>query len=138
MTTSVRGLRLAIHRAIDLVHVYRAENCIRGDEWRADPRHIACMAEVRRCRASIREFHNPPRPTAIAWCIACRGSRLADNECDGCGAPVDMGTLNEDALECVGILVHNGCDTGHVFFERNPAVRHGENHFASAEFRSWR
>lgn len=56
----------------------------------------------------------------LAWCIACRGTGLADHICKGCGDPTALDTLDHAPLDCVGIVVHADCDTGHAFFDRRP------------------
>lgn len=56
----------------------------------------------------------------FAWCVACRGTGLADNECAGCGKPASLSTLDRVPLDCIGIAVHVDCDTGHRFFDRRP------------------
>lgn len=56
----------------------------------------------------------------LAWCIACRGTRLAQHACEGCGEPTTLDTIDHAPLECVGVVVHATCDTGHPFFDRRP------------------
>lgn len=119
--TRVRALYLAAWRALNLVHHYRAECCARGDAWRADPRIVACLEQVRAYRVSICSLRTV-RLGEHAWCIACRGTGLHDNTCEGCGAPVDLSTLDDRALDCVDIVVHAGCDTGHRYFEETAVL----------------
>lgn len=56
----------------------------------------------------------------LAWCIACHGTGIADHDCEGCGEPTALDTLDHAPLDCVGVIVHATCDTGHDFFDRRP------------------
>ena len=65
------------------------------------------------------EFAGPGLTSGnLAWCIACRGSGLADNACDGCGHEVTLDTKRQDTWTEAHILVHIGCDTGARWFDR--------------------
>lgn len=85
----------------------------------SDRRFIACLVQVRAYRMSIRYQRSLVRPKLgeLAWCINCRGTGLARIECEGCGRDVSLATVNRDALDNVDVLVHEGCDTGHRFFD---------------------
>lgn len=62
----------------------------------------------------------------LAWCLKCRGTGLADNECAGCGEPTTLSTLDHAPLDCIGVVVHASCDTGSSFFDNRPKpVLHG-------------
>jgi hypothetical protein len=116
----IRALYGACRRTMRLVRLYRAED---GCMWRGDPRIIACLEQIEAYRKSIRWIRSerPLKLGELAWCVACRGTGLADNACDGCGQPIDMTTLDYVALENVGVLVHDTCDTGHAFFDHHRA-----------------
>lgn len=66
------------------------------------------------------EIGEARRAGEYAWCIACRGTGLANNECQGCGHATAHDTLDHAPLDCVGVVVHATCDTGHAFFDRRP------------------
>lgn len=54
--TRIRGNNLAIKRAYRLIHDYRAENVSRGEDYRADERVVACLAQISTYREKNREL----------------------------------------------------------------------------------
>lgn len=135
----IRGLNEAIAQALRMAAVYTLEDdhIIDG----ADQRVTACLEQVAAYRLSIAAIRAGMRlqpGEVLARCVACRGLALADIECEGCGHPVDLDSLDSEVLDDVDVLVHRGCESGHGYFDHERATPRGENYFGSAEMRSWR
>lgn len=122
----IRGLYATCWRALHLARHYTEEVGAVADlrvEGILDAvyLHRATIAFLREGLAAV--GRRPEAYERLAWCIACRGTGLADIECQGCGAPVAADTVNERALVHADVLVHPTCDTGHAWFDDHPAQR---------------
>ena len=129
----IRGLYDAAKTALRLRRRYRAEAVRARRDWRTDERVLACLTRVAVIRAEIRKVRaEKNRAMTYAWCCECRGTGRLDMICEGCGEPTDLDTLDTDAFDDIGVVVHKGHDTEHRYFHDSSWAARGESRKAAA------